>query len=182
MRKKTATQSTADRSCDESTFWRAMGEPVPGAGVSQPRVAARRRFWLLLGASAVFGVMVGLMLVYSINLPQMAELARYRPSTTTELVTTFTARFLGRLRWSGGLWCRTRSFRRCCGRRFFRSKTRTSNAMAGSTWCALVGAAYQDVHSKGKAQGCVDADDAAWRGTCFFRRRRRMGARSRRSF
>jgi len=43
-------------------------------------------FFALLAASAVFGAMCGLMLIYSINLPQMADLARYRPSTTTELL------------------------------------------------------------------------------------------------
>src|ERR1700761_3774552 len=50
------------------------------------KIAARAAFWLLIGASGVFGIMVGLLLTYSINLPQMAELERYRPSTTTELL------------------------------------------------------------------------------------------------
>jgi penicillin-binding protein 1A len=48
-------------------------------------IAARAAFLLLLGASAVFGVMVGLLLVFSINLPQISELERYHPSTTTDL-------------------------------------------------------------------------------------------------
>ncbi len=49
------------------------------------RIASRAALLLLLSASAVFGVMVGLLLVFSINLPQIAELERYRPSTTTDL-------------------------------------------------------------------------------------------------
>jgi penicillin-binding protein 1A len=49
-------------------------------------MAARATFMVLLGLSAVFGVMCGLMLVYSIDLPQMDDLARYRPNTTTELL------------------------------------------------------------------------------------------------
>ncbi|HZY63452.1 MAG TPA: PBP1A family penicillin-binding protein [Edaphobacter sp.] len=43
-------------------------------------------FFALLAASAIFGAMCGLMMIYSINLPEMADLARYRPSTTTELL------------------------------------------------------------------------------------------------
>ncbi|MDP9040311.1 MAG: PBP1A family penicillin-binding protein [Acidobacteriota bacterium] len=35
--------------------------------------------------SSVFGVMCGLVVVYSIDLPQMDDLMRYRPNTTTEL-------------------------------------------------------------------------------------------------
>ena len=47
--------------------------------------AARVTFYLLLGLSAMFGAMCGLMLVYSVDLPQMDDLVRYRPSTTSTL-------------------------------------------------------------------------------------------------
>ncbi len=43
-------------------------------------------FQVLVGLSALFGVMCGLVVVYAIDLPQMEELARYRPDTTTELL------------------------------------------------------------------------------------------------
>jgi penicillin-binding protein 1A len=45
----------------------------------------RATFLALLGMSAVFGALCGLMLVYSIDLPQMEDLMRYRPDTTTQL-------------------------------------------------------------------------------------------------
>ena len=41
---------------------------------------------VLLGLSGLFGVMCGLVIVYSVDPAQMEELARYRPSTTTELL------------------------------------------------------------------------------------------------
>jgi len=41
---------------------------------------------VLLGLSSLFGVMCGLILVYTIDLPQMDDLVRYRPNTTTELL------------------------------------------------------------------------------------------------
>ena len=50
------------------------------------RMAARRGFLVLLGMAVVFGVLAGFAIVYSIDLPQMEELARYRPNTTTELL------------------------------------------------------------------------------------------------
>jgi len=49
------------------------------------RIAARITFLVLLAMSAVFGALCGLALIYSIDLPQMEDLARYRPNTTTEL-------------------------------------------------------------------------------------------------
>ncbi len=50
------------------------------------RLLARSTFLVLLGLSAVFGALCGLLLVYSTDLPQMDDLARYRPNTTTELL------------------------------------------------------------------------------------------------
>ncbi len=47
---------------------------------------ARRMFPLLLTLSVLFGILCGLVVVYSIDLPQMEDLARYRPNTTTELL------------------------------------------------------------------------------------------------
>ena len=50
-----------------------------------PRPASRTIFYALLGLSSVFGALTGLALIYSIDLPQMEDLTRYRPNTTTEL-------------------------------------------------------------------------------------------------
>ena len=46
----------------------------------------RKTFLFLLGAAAVFGVMCGLLIVFSIDLPQMEDLAKFRPNTTTVLL------------------------------------------------------------------------------------------------
>ena len=56
-------------------------EPATGNSTA----ATRGALLALLTASAIFGIMLGLMLVYSINLPEMKDLERYRPSATTEL-------------------------------------------------------------------------------------------------
>ena len=64
--------------------WRRV--TLRGPDYPSRRMAARRTFWVLLGLSALFGAMCGLVVVYSIELPQMEELAKYRPNTTTELL------------------------------------------------------------------------------------------------
>lgn len=49
-------------------------------------MARRAAFFTLLGLSAVFGTLCGLVLVYSTDMPQMHDLERYRPNTTTQLL------------------------------------------------------------------------------------------------
>ena len=51
------------------------------------RAKARKAiFYTLLGSSAVFGSLFGLLLVNSADMPQMEELERFRPSTKTDLL------------------------------------------------------------------------------------------------
>ena len=65
-------------------FWAlfTLQEPV----YPTRRIAKRKMFWTLLGLAALFGAMCGLVVVFSIDLPQMEDLAKYRPNTTTELL------------------------------------------------------------------------------------------------
>ena len=65
-------------------YWRLI--TLRGPDYPSRRIAARKGFLLLLGMSVLFGAMAGLAVVYSIDLPQMEDLARYRPNTTTELL------------------------------------------------------------------------------------------------
>lgn len=55
------------------------------AAVPRHKLAGRLGFLLLALAAAVIGAMVGLLLVYSTDLPQIGELEHYRPSSITEL-------------------------------------------------------------------------------------------------
>jgi penicillin-binding protein 1A len=49
------------------------------------KLAGPAAFLVLALLAAMFGAMCGLMLIYSVDLPQMQDLERYRPSATTEL-------------------------------------------------------------------------------------------------
>ena len=73
---------------EEIPRWKRILRRATLSGPDFPsrRIARRVTFFVLLGLSAVFGSLCGLMVVYSIDLPQMDDLARYRPNTTTELL------------------------------------------------------------------------------------------------
>ena len=49
------------------------------------KLTGRFTFAVLFGLAAIAGSLAGLTLVYSVDLPQIQDLERYRPSTTTEL-------------------------------------------------------------------------------------------------
>ncbi len=49
------------------------------------RIAGTAAIALLLVCAVVIGMLAGLFLVYSVNLPQIADLGHYRPDTVTEL-------------------------------------------------------------------------------------------------
>jgi penicillin-binding protein 1A len=58
---------------------------LPPVNVGGRRLVGRVVFALLVVAAAVLGALGGLLFVYSTDLPQVGDLERYRPSTTTEL-------------------------------------------------------------------------------------------------
>jgi penicillin-binding protein 1A len=116
------------------------------------RVAAKAAFLLLLGASAVFGVMLGLVLVYSINLPQMAELERYRPSTTTELYDIH-GKVFGSFALERRIVVPYSEFPPILREAIFSIEDKDFESNGGINMVRMLEAAYQDVHSKGKSQG-----------------------------
>jgi penicillin-binding protein 1A len=105
-----------------------------------------------MGASAVFGVMVGLLLVYSINLPQMAELERYRPSTTTELYDIH-GKVFGSFAQERRIVEPYSEFPPILRQAIFSIEDKDFESNAGLNLVRVVGAAYRDLHSHGKAQG-----------------------------
>ena len=125
---------------------REPGEP------EEHHAARRLMLYLLLGLSSLFGVMCGLLLVYSVDLPQMDDLVRYRPSTTTTLYDihgrpfgTFALERRVVVPYSelplnlreAIISIEDKSFERNWGVNLFRA----------------VGAAWRDLHAKGRAQG-----------------------------
>ena len=67
---------------------RLRPEPVPAPIRYRRKLAGKVALAVLLLLSVVTGSLAGLMLVFSVNLPQINDLERYRPSTVTDLYDT----------------------------------------------------------------------------------------------
>jgi penicillin-binding protein 1A len=133
-------------------FFERIREPDYPHGYPTRKLAMRAAFLSLLGASAVFGIMVGLMLVYTINMPQMEELARYRPSTTTELYDIH-GKVFGSFALERRVVVPYTEFPDLLKQAIYSIEDKNFETNGGINLVRAASAAYHDVHSKGKAQG-----------------------------
>ena len=136
-----------------SPVWGAMlrfpfGDPTGPGG----RVAGRAAFLLLLGTSAVFGVLSSLVLLFSVNLPQMTELERYHPSTTTELYDIH-GKIFGSFASERRVVVPYSEIPAVLREAILSIEDKNFEQNGGVNLIRVVGAAYEDVHTKGKAQG-----------------------------
>jgi penicillin-binding protein 1A len=116
------------------------------------RIARKVTFFVLLGLSAVFGSMCGLMLVYSIDLPQMEDLARYRPNTTTELLDIH-GKVIGSFALERRVVEPYAEFPVVLRQAIISIEDKSFESNWGVNLVRAVGAAYRDLHSNGRAQG-----------------------------
>jgi penicillin-binding protein 1A len=114
--------------------------------------AAKAAILLLLAASAVFGVTLGLVLVYSINLPQMAELERYRPSTTTELYDIH-GKVFGSFALERRVVVSYEDIPPVLRNAILSIEDKNFENNGGVNLPRMIEAAYQDIHTHGKVQG-----------------------------
>jgi penicillin-binding protein 1A len=142
-----------DASEARSALWRAMRRfPFREPEFRNRHIAAKASFLLLMIVSAVFGVMVGLVLVYSMNLPQIAELERYRPSTTTELYDIH-GNVVGSFALERRVVVPYSELPQVLREAILSIEDKDFEHNGGINMVRMVEAAYQDVHSHGKAQG-----------------------------
>jgi len=116
------------------------------------KVARRSAFYVMLGASAVFGGLVGLMLIYSTELPQMADLERYRPNTTTQLLDVH-GRSFGSFALERRVVVPYSEFPPVLRDAILSIEDKSFEKNAGVNPIRLVEAAYLDMHSHGRGQG-----------------------------
>jgi penicillin-binding protein 1A len=136
-----------------SPLWRAVRRfPFGDADLRDRKLAARAAVVALLGASAVFGVTLGLVLVYSINLPQMTELERYRPSTTTDLYDIH-GQIFGSFAQERRIVVPYSEFPDVLRQAIFSIEDKDFEHNGGINLIRVVEAAYEDVHTHGKVQG-----------------------------
>ncbi len=115
-------------------------------------MARRVTFFLLLGLSAVFGGLCGLMFVYSIDLPQMDDLARYRPNTTTELLDVH-GQVFGSFALERRVVVPYSEFPPVLIQAILSIEDKSFESNWGVNLFRAVAAAYRDLHSNGRAQG-----------------------------
>lgn len=136
-----------------SQLWRALRRfPFAEADVRNPQLSARAAVFALLGASAIFGVTLGLSLVYSINLPQMTDLERYRPSTTTDLYDIH-GKIFGSFAQERRIVVPYSEFPPVLRQAIFSIEDKDFEHNGGINLLRVVEAAYEDVHTHGKVQG-----------------------------
>jgi penicillin-binding protein 1A len=116
------------------------------------RIAVRATFLVLLGLSSLFGVMCGLMLVYSIDLPQMDDLVKYRPNTTTELLDIH-GREIGSFALERRVVLPYTEFPPVLRDALISIEDKSFERNWGVNLVRAVGAAWRDLHSRSRAQG-----------------------------
>jgi penicillin-binding protein 1A len=139
---------------EEIPRWRRILQRATLTGPDYPsrRIARRVTFFALLGLSAVFGSLCGLMLVYSIDLPQMDDLARYRPNTTTELLDVH-GKVFGSFALERRVVLPYAAFPPVLREAIISIEDKSFERNWGVNLFRAVGAAWRDLHSNGRAQG-----------------------------
>jgi penicillin-binding protein 1A len=147
-------RETKSPELEDEPRWREVLRRAVLNGPDYPsrRMARRVTFFALLGLSAVFGALCGLMLVYSIDLPQMEDLARYRPNTTTELLDIH-GRVFGSFALERRVVMPYAAFPTVLRQAIISIEDKSFESNWGVNLVRAVGAAYRDLHSNGRAQG-----------------------------
>lgn len=134
--------------------WKLVLRRLTLTGPDYPsrRMARRATFLLLLSLSAIFGGLCGLMFVYSIDLPQMDDLTRYHPNTTTELLDIH-GQVFGSFALERRVVVPYSDFPPVLRQAIISIEDKSFESNWGVNLFRAVGAAYRDLHSKGRAQG-----------------------------
>ena len=134
--------------------WRRVLHRITLTGPDYPsrRIAKQVTFFALLELSAVFGALCGLMFVYSIDLPQMDDLARYRPNTTTELLDVH-GKVFGSFALERRVVVPYSDFPPVLRQAIISIEDKSFERNWGVNLIRAVGAAWRDLHSQGRTQG-----------------------------
>ena len=134
--------------------WRRVLHRITLTGPDYPsrRIAKQVTFFALLELSAVFGALCGLMFVYSIDLPQMDDLARYRPNTTTELLDVH-GKVFGSFALERRVVVPYSDFPPVLRQAIISIEDKSFERNWGVNLIRAVGAAWKDLHSSERTQG-----------------------------
>ncbi|WP_251106529.1 penicillin-binding protein 1A [Alloacidobacterium dinghuense] len=122
----------------------------PGAG--RRKVAGGVALAVLLLLAVVVGSMSGFMLVYSVNLPQIDDLMRYRPNTTTDLYDAH-GRIFGSFALERRVLVNYNDLSPLLREAVISIEDKNFESHWGVNFFRVIGAAYHDLTSKNRAQG-----------------------------
>jgi penicillin-binding protein 1A len=133
-------------------FTRAGSEMLGYPQYPTRKIAVRATFLLLLGMSSLVGVMAGLLVVYSIDLPQMDDLMRYRPNTTTELYDVH-GKVFGSFALERRVTVPYTEIAPVLRQAILSIEDKSFESNWGVNLVRAVAAAWRDIHSRSRAQG-----------------------------
>ena len=116
------------------------------------KIAGRSALIVLLLLATITGSLAGLMLVYSVDLPQIQDLERYRPSTTTDLYDR-KGRVIGSFALERREVVGYNDFAPILRSAVISIEDKNFESHWGVNVFRVVGAAWHDIRSHGRAQG-----------------------------
>jgi penicillin-binding protein 1A len=122
--------------------------------IARPRLklAGKRALLVLITLSIVTGSLAGLTLVYSVDLPQIHDLERYRPSTTTDLYDQ-KGRVIGSFALERRIVINYNDFSPVLRGAVISIEDKTFATHGGINFFRIFGALVHDLRSHGRAQG-----------------------------
>ncbi len=124
--------------------------PVPAR--NRRKLAGRITLVALLTLAVITGSLAGLTLVYSVDLPQINDLERYRPSTTTELYDV-KGRVIGSFALERREIVDYNDFSPVLRQAVISIEDKSFESHWGINVFRVAGAAWHDLRSHGRAQG-----------------------------
>lgn len=127
-------------------------EELPAVEIAGKKYVGRVLFGLLVLLSALVGASIGLLLVYSTDLPQVEELEHYRPSSTTELYDDHN-RVIGTFALQRRVVAAYNDYPQVLRDALISIEDKDFYRHWGINVWRIAGAAYRDIQSGGKVQG-----------------------------
>src|SRR5438067_9447996 len=129
-----------------------VSQDLPQVEIAGRKLVSRVLFGLLVLLSALIGSIAGLLLVYSTDLPQVDQLERYRPSSTTELYDG-QGRIIGTFALQRRVVASYEDYPRVLREALISIEDKEFSRHWGVNVWRILGAAYRDIESGGKVQG-----------------------------
>jgi len=131
---------------------RSLYEHLPPVEIAGRKVVGRVLFGLLVLVAALVGASAGLLLVYTIDLPQVEALEAYRPSSITEIYDDH-GRVVGSLALQRRVVANYDDFPPVLREALVSIEDKDFYRHSGINFWRIIGAAYRDIESGGKVQG-----------------------------